>query len=276
MHFSSPKGVSVPSIAGRVLRGDGLFHRWEHGLERVREAEPVLAWELRVVSVPSIAGRVLRGVELRVNFLVGQLTFQCPPSRAGSCGGRSDICWAIGIDVFQWFQCPPSRAGSCGSRASARRQGGPHVFQCPPSRAGSCGSVLSRSSSACPPFQCPPSRAGSCGRMAASTADVKRQMFQCPPSRAGSCGAVEKAALIIHEKAFQCPPSRAGSCGETSRRSSATWPMFQCPPSRAGSCGWSNIHFEPSAEGRLGVSVPSIAGRVLRGRSPPRRAPPGG
>ncbi len=61
---------------------------------------------------------------------------------------------------------------------------------------------------------------------------------------------------------FQCPPSRAGSCGFDGGPTIITgWVEFQCPPSRAGSCG---RRCRSPQDYDLEVSVPSIAGRVLR------------
>ncbi len=64
---------------------------------------------------------------------------------------------------------------------------------------------------------------------------------------------------------FQCPPSRAGSCGKfkpSATRRVLRDGVFQCPPSRAGSCGSGPTSLGVQIFG--GVSVPSIAGRVLR------------
>ncbi len=264
MHFSSPKGVSVPSIAGRVLRGDGLFHRWEHGLERVREAEPVLAWELRVVSVPSIAGRVLRGEYCSPETADILFKFQCPPSRAGSCG--ADVSPYFDNVIIE-FQCPPSRAGSCGASSPVpvlRAQ----ILVSVPSIAGRVLRVKEDPKGASEEgrdllFQCPPSRAGSCGRVTTWVERLERNpQFQCPPSRAGSCGSAAPSSPA--RTASVSVPSIAGRVLRELEApvEDAEVMEFQCPPSRAGSCGGQQLAADLQVPGH--VSVPSIAGRVLR------------
>ncbi len=163
--------------------------------------------------------------------------FQCPPSRAGSCGSRT----AAGLKLRPEFQCPPSRAGSCGALTLLAAASASLTFQCPPSRAGSCGAGAHRRAvRRCAEFQCPPSRAGSCGQPSRHSGRAG-YLFQCPPSRAGSCGAGARPLGLHPSHQFQCPPSRAGSCGTNPTPGDRVVAISE-------------------------VSVPSIAGRVLRER----------
>ncbi len=65
--------------------------------------------------MPSIAGRVLRADLSDPATLGAIVLFQCPPSRAGSCGQVKKLKG----DTPE-FQCPPSRAGSCGATSRVR------------------------------------------------------------------------------------------------------------------------------------------------------------
>ncbi len=198
----------MPSIAGRVLRGvpESTFveyvrvpcfsalHRGQ-GPAGFRPGRCVGG--AAAVSVPSIAGRVLRVVRAFTGATRPGCMFQCPPSRAGSCGG----------------------AECCGNTTTGKE------FQCPPSRAGSCGTLK------------PSARRGS-GRVVSV------------PSIAGR-------VLRDHDR---------------NRALSGVRHQFQCPPSRAGSCGSTTSNAAPSEAHTGEVSVPSIAGRVLRGPpASPRR-----
>ncbi len=86
----------MPSIAGRVLRGTcwpscstwpcPCFSALHRGQGPAGRQQDHLHHPGTGVSVPSIAGRVLRGWSKFRPQVTTEEMFQCPPSRAGSCG----------------------------------------------------------------------------------------------------------------------------------------------------------------------------------------------
>ncbi len=201
--------------------------------------------------------------------------FQCPPSRAGSCGniidGRDDITWAIG------FQCPPSRAGSCGqswknlSRSSKLSSfSALHRGQGPAGRAPRrWGSIRAPRRSCC--FSALHRGQGPAGHHQQASQCRAVNEFQCPPSRAGSCGktmGISRTAISTSFSALhrgQGPAGRELERWESTSETAVSVPSiagrvlrdridfravdiimeFQCPPSRAGSCGFVTVYDYP-------------------------------
>ncbi len=114
-------------------------------------------------------------------------------------------------------------------------------------------------------FQCPPSRAGSCGPCtpATCTPRMTSRSFSALHRGQGPAGDVLALLLYVALPMFQCPPSRAGSCGSTTRSSPPSWHRsFSALHRGQGPAGVEQV--PPAGHHRGDVSVPSIAGRVLR------------
>ncbi len=113
--------VSVPSIAGRVLRA-GQEAQGRHPR----------------VSVPSIAGRVLRG-DIEGALAMSVLTrFSALHRGQGPAGGVLGGERVEALGCFSALHRGQGPAGTSGATSGGSKPAA-SPFQCPPSRAGSCG-----------------------------------------------------------------------------------------------------------------------------------------